>query len=566
MRPGARVSDIRLAYRGATGLRLARDGTLLVGTPLGTLRDSPPHSYQLTGGKRLTVPSRYTLVGTRSYGFAVGTYDAAGPLVIDPGLEYSTFLGGTRTEFPNGIAVDKHGNAFVTGTTTSPDYPTTPGVFDRGMEGGADAFVTKLDRAGSALLYSTLLGGSAGDSGRAIAVDERGNAYIAGSTTSDDFPTTVRAFDPTFNGGPDEGLPDGFVAKLDRFGSALVYSTFLGGHAFDDINGGIAVDEKGSAFVLGMTESTDFPTTAGAFDETLNADPIFGLGTDAFVTKLDPAGSSLVYSSFLGGTSDEFDLNGSRIAVDQHGRALVTGETWSQDFPVTAEAYDREQTGGADVYVTRFNRDGSALEYSTYLGGTSSERSRAIGVDRQGNAYVTGFTFSSDYPVTPGAFAGPDSGFGVPDSGFGVFVTKLERNGSTLVYSTILGIGGGRGIAVHEDGSAVVTGGASADYPTTAGGFDRTFDGFTDAFVTKLNRAGSALVYSTFLGGTEGGTDEEPGFDQANAVALDTHGNAFVTGITTSPDYPTTAGAFDATYSDDFDAFVTKLDFSDKGG
>lgn len=534
VRPGARLSDIRLAYRGASGLRLARDGALHVGTPLGAIRDSPPLSYQLVDGRRVAVPSRYALAGTHAYGFTTSAYDPARTLVIDPGLEYSTFLGGAGDEFVNAIAVDQRGDAFITGRAPAPDYPTTPGALDRS---------------------STLLGGTSDDHGRAIAVGKQGNAYVAGNTTSADFPTTAGAFNRAYAGAPDEGAGDGFVAKLDRSGSALVYSTFLGGQGFDDVSGGIAVDVKGGAFVFGTTDSPDFPTTPGAFDQTLNVD-VFGYGDDAFVAKLSPTGSSLVFSTFLGGTGPESTLNGRRIGVDNRGNAYVTGETGSPDFPVTAGAFDGDRSGGRDVYVTKLSRDGSALVYSTLLGGSSFERSRGIAVDKQGNAYVTGQSTSSDYPVTPGAFAGGGPGFG-----FRIFATKVDRTGSALAYSTVLGVGSGRGIAVDKRGSAVVTGAAGVDFPTTAGAFDRTFDGFNDGFVAKLDRAGSTLLYSTFLGGTEDTDpeDEIVGFDQPNAVAVDGKGDAYVTGLTNSPDFPTTATAFDTTYNGGGDVFVTKL-------
>jgi len=536
LKPGASVKDVRLGYRGAEGLKVGSGGELLVQTSLGVLKDAAPVSYQRIGGERVPVKSRYTLKGDGSYGFAVGSYDPRYPLVIDPGLDYSTFLGGTGDDFGSDIAV-RDDNAYVTGGTSSADFPTTRGAFDRTLGGDSDAFVTKLNASGSAPVYSTYLGGSSADAGNGIAVDTRGRAYVTGSTQSADFPTTPGAFDRTFNG----GFNDAFVTKLNASGSSLIYSTFLGGTGSDD-GLGIAVRDD-NAYVTAPTSSADFPTTRGAFDRTFN-----GGRSDAFVTKLNASGSSLIYSTFLGGTGDDF---GSDIAVDGRGRAYVTGdiEEGSRDYPTTPGAFDT--TGGGEVgdaIVTKLNATGSALVYSTFLGGTNFFDGQAAGSDfglgiavRDDNAYVTGETVSSDFPTTPGAF---DTTF---NGGGDAFVTKLNASGSALVYSTFLGSGRGSDIAVDGRGRAYVTGGtASADFPTTPGAFDTTFNG-GGAFVTKLNASGSALVYSTFLGS---GTGE--------GIAV-REGKAYVTGLTNSADYPTTPGAFDTTFNGDFDAFVTKL-------
>jgi uncharacterized repeat protein (TIGR01451 family) len=551
VRPGARAEDIKLAYAGAEGLSVAAGGSLLIETPLGVLRDSRPASYQRIDGTRVAVDSRYVLAGgarESAYGFEHGAYNAQRPLVIDPGLEYSTFLGGTQRDVGEAIAVDGQGNAYVTGTTLSVDFPTTVGAFDEGFDGGQDIFVTKLDATASALVYSTFLGGTSTtdrEQGLGIAVDGQGNAYLTGKTDSTDFPTTAGAFDQAFNG----GSSDAFVTKLNATGSALVYSTFLGGPASlftlgEDEGFGIAVDAAGSAYVTGSTSSMDFPTTAGAFDEDFNGDG----GTDVFVTKLNAFGSSLVYSTYLGGETG-FEI-GFGIRVDGQGSAYVSGSTASSDFPTTAGAFDTDPN---DVFVTKLNAAGSALVYSTYLGGTGHEQGRQIAVDGQGSAYVTGVTQSVDFPTTPGAF---DTTFnGAPD----VFVTKLNPAGTALAYSTYLGgpfSDGGHSIAVDAQGSAYVTGNTESEpgstgFPTTPGAFETTSPGDNDAFVTKLNATGSALAYSTYLGGTDS--------DEGRGIAVDGEGNAYVTGSTTSADFPTTLGARDTTYNGNGDAFVTKL-------
>src|SRR5829696_3213458 len=538
LKPGSSVEDVRLGYRGAEGLKVGAGGELLVRTSLGVLKDAAPVSYQRIGGERVPVESRYRLTGDGGYGFAVRAYDPRYPLVIDPGLDYSTFLGKGHIDAGLGIAV-RDGNAYVTGFTSTVNYPTTPGAYDRTYNSSTDAFVTKLNASGSALVYSTFLGGTNHDEGLGIAVDGTDRVYVTGVTRSVDYPTTSSALDTTKN-----GFSDAFVTKLNASGSALAYSTFLGGTS-DDAGRGIAVRE-GRAYVTGDTFSADYPTTPGAFDTTHNGN------SDAFVTKLNASGSGLVYSTFLGGTSYEI---GAGIAV-QDGMAYVTGQTESADFPTTPGAFDTTHNGFSDAFVTKLNASGSELTYSTFLGGTSGDvglgTSGEVGLGiavREGRAYVTGQTTSADYPTTPGAF---DTSFnGSTDA----FVTKLNASGSGLVYSTCLGGTSdvaGRGIAVRE-GRAYVTGDTfSADYPTTPGAFDTTFNGGNqDAFVTVLNTSGSALAYSTFLGGASG--------DFVGDIALDGSGRAYVTGQTTSADYPTTRAAFDPTFNGNSDAFVTKL-------
>jgi hypothetical protein len=537
LKPGASAEDVRLGYRGAEGLSVGAGGQLLVQTSLGVLKDAAPVSYQRIGGERVPVQSRYKLTGDGGYGFAVGAYDPRYPLVIDPELDYSTFLGGAAFDEGSDIAV-RFGRAYVTGETSSTDYPTTQGAFDRTPNGFSDAFVTKLNASGSALAYSTFLGGTGDDFGEGIAV-RFGRAYVTGETSSTDYPTTQGAFDRTFNGDV-----DAFVTKLNASGSALVYCTYLGGTS-TEFSADIAVDGMSRAHVTGQTRSADYPTTQGAFDRTFN-----GGIADAFVTKLNASGSALAYSTYLGGT--DFD-QGHGIAVNG-GRAYVMGTTSSTDYPTTQGAFDRTPNGDVDAFVTKFNASGSALEYSTYLGGTHSDEGGGDIAVLDGRAYVTGTTSSIDYPTTQGAFDTSLGGF--QDA----FVTKFNASGSALVYSTYLGGTSGErgeGIAVDGSGRVYVTGSTfSDDYPTTTGAFDTSFNGGVDAsdvFVTKFNASGSALAYSTYLGGTASDT----GF----GIAVGGSGRAYVTGRTDSSDYPTTTGAFDTSFNGDFlpDAFVTKL-------
>nr|MBI2905687.1 SBBP repeat-containing protein [Chloroflexota bacterium] len=320
------------------------------------------------------------------------------------GLVYSTYLGGSVYDSGQAIAVDGSGNAYVTGKTSSSDFPTTPGALDTSSNGGTDAFVTKLNAGGNGLVYSTFVGGIWNDYGYAVAVDGGGNAYVTGNTNSLDFPTTPGAFDTSQNGNA-----DAFVTKLNADGSGLVYSTFLGG-SNDDIGYGLVVDGNSNAYVTGETASSDFPTTSGALDTSSNG------GTDAFVTKLNADGSALLYNTFLGGSSND---RGKAIAVDGSGNAHVTGNTSSSDFPTTPGAFDTVLNGG-DAFVTKLNAAGSGLVYSTFLGGSNSDYGYAIAVDGGGDAYVTGYATSTDFPTTPGAF---DTGFNGDYND--AFVTKM---------------------------------------------------------------------------------------------------------------------------------------------
>ncbi len=552
--PGANPERIRLAYAGAEGLSLSRGGNLSIRTRHGTLRDSAPRAWQQIGGRKVPVQSRYSLNngarGANAYGFELGAYDRSHPLVIDPGVVYSTYLGGTGTDLGNAIAVDAAGSAYITGRTSSPGFPTTAGAFDTSLGGSGDAFVTKLEPDGSALAYSTYLGGSGLiDEANGIAVDGAGRAYVTGDTNSSDFPTTAGAFDTTLS-----GSDDAFVAKLEPDGSALAYSTYLGGTGNADYGNGITFDGAGSAFVTGYTVSSNFPTTPGAFDTTFTPAGNFS----AYLTKLEPDGSALDYSTFLGGSSGGTSI-GNDVAVDGADNAYVTGSTASSLFPTTPGAFDTTFNGDQDAFVTKFNTSGSSLLYSTYLGGTGTDGSAAIALDVTGRAHLTGFTNSTGFPTTAGAF---DTSYN--DDG-DAFVTKLNVAGSALSYSTFLGgtgVGGtgydsGSGIAVDGTGSAWVTGRTdSVVYPTTAGAFDTVYGAVGDAFVTKVSLNGSALAYSTYLGGSTGGTG---GTDQGSDIALGGVGDVYVAGYTTSSDFPTTAGAFDTSANGSNDAFVWKF-------
>jgi cell division septation protein DedD len=523
--PGSSPDAIRIAFGGIQDFEITGMGDLVLHTPAGDIRQSKAEAYQEVNGVREPISVDYVPIGLGRVGLQVGAYDSSRPLIIDPVLAYSTYLGGSGFDQGYAIAVDSFGSAYVTGQTAAIDFPTTAGAFQTNY-GGGDAFITKLNPQGTALVYSTYVNSA---SGNGIAVDSGGNAYVTGDASTTRFPTTAGAFQTAPMG------YDTFALKLNAAGSALVYSARFGGN-LDDFGRGIALDAAGNAYLTGWTvcRSTvcTFPTV-NAFQ------PNFAGGNnDAFVTKIDSTGSALVYSTYLGGGKV---INGTEdwgegIAVDSAGSAYVTGYTYAPDFPVTGGAFDTTRAG-LDAFVTKFAPDGRSLVYSTFLGGAGREQGQGIAVDLNGNAYVTGITESFDspftsayegFPVTPGAFQVKGS--------YDAFISKLNPNGSALVYSTYLGgtadVDRGWAITLDGAGNATVTGDTRSSNFPVANAIQATYGGgSTDAFVTKLNATGSGLVYSTFLGGSL--TDEGRG------IAANGGGSVYVTGDTSSADFPT---------------------------
>jgi hypothetical protein len=494
--------------------------------------------------------------------FELSAYDPTRPLVIDPVLTHSTYLGGGNADEARAVALDADGNIYLAGWTVSADFPVFP--TDEGAEqpaqpsraGGVDAFVTKLDPEATELIYSTYLGGADLDQALALAVDAAGSAYVAGRTRSTNFPTTSGVLQAAFAGGACGTQPcsDAFVAKLSANGSSLTYSTYLGGTGNDEARG-LAIDASGNAYLVGTTASVNFPTVA-AFQESL-------LGTsDAFVAKLNSSGSALTYSTFLGGGGAD---SGEAIALDAESRAVVAGHTNSIDFP-TSSPFQAAFGGVTDAFVSKLGAAGDALVFSTYFGGSGVDRAFALALDAGGNVYLTGETNSTDFPFFPAdafqaALTGPSD----------AFVAKLNASASASVYATYLGgvdADLGRGIAVDAAGIATVTGATqSDDFPTLQpvqavfGGGDCSGVPCPDAFVTRVNAAGTGLVSSTYLGGEHS--------DVGRAVRLDSAGNAYVAGSSASATFPATPGTFQFARAGTGpvpDAFLARLGVQDAPG
>ena len=554
--PDADPEQIEWEVKGAKNVAIAPNGDLVITTDHGEIRQSAPFTFQQTDGLKTEVPSGFVMskvsesnIESFRVKFSLGDYDRSRPLTIDPsvnlsGIAFSTLIGGPINDQGNAVALDGAGSIYVTGKVPSPTFPTSAGTFDTTHNGMDDIFVVKFNAAGSSLHYSTFIGGSDEDIATDIAVDPAGNVFLTGLTVDGtlDYPTTVGTFDTTPNGGQDV-----FVAKLNATGSALLFSTLIGGSG-DELGYGIAFDPSGNAFLMGGTLSSNFPTTAGAFDTGYN-----GSG-DVFAAKINATGTALIYSTFLGGS--DFD-HGYGLAVDPAGNSYLTGHTYNAatPYPTTAGAFDTVHNGFDDVFVTKLNPSGTALIYSTFLGGLGSDRGFDVEVDSSGNAFVTGHTLDSapDFPVTVGAFDTTHNG------GEDVFATKLNAAGSALVYSTFLGGSGndqGHAIITDANGNAHLMGftdDAATDFPTTANAYNSTNNGAIDVFLTKLDPTGSALSYSTFIGGS--------GVDRGTGIVLDSSGNTYLAGLTLddATDYPTTVGAYDRTHNGGADVFVTKF-------
>lgn len=631
--PGADPATIRMQYSGARDVRIDYDGNLRLAIEDGEVVHRKPVVYQtLANGVRASVAGAFRIVqhaanAAAIISFELGRYDSSLPLVIDPVLTYSSYLGSTDEDEIVAIAVDADGAVYVAGNTESANFPVTAGASQtvHGSPGGSfnDLFVAKLNAQGTVLEYATFLGGNAQDTVADIKVDAGGSVYVAGTTLSSDFPT-MSAFDTTFGGGT---TADIFVAHLNSQGTALLYSTYLGGARSDGVSSGgsdmaLRVDSAGSAWILATTDSNDYPVTPGAPQETRAGDPSL-FADDFVVTKLSADGASLEFSTYFGGSGEEalghFQHERARAGfyVTDGGIVTIVGTTSGAGFPVTTGVVQETPGGSDDLVIVRLNSATNAAEFATYLGGSGFERLGGSSIDADGNIYVCGETQGPNYPTTAGAF---DTTAADRD----VFVTKLNPTATALIYSTLLG-GSNADFdpmcRFDADGNAYVAGSTvSTDFPVTAGAFD-TESEFDQGFIAKLNSTGTALEYASYLADNVGfleindsgeayiafeTTNEElvvtPGgrayassddayflrLDAAGSTALDAtyiggtedeiirafvlapSGDVYIAGATESDDFPTTPGAVQTTSGDpvssnDADAFIVRIAMGDGG-
>jgi hypothetical protein len=564
LEPGADLSVVSVKVEGADGMHRRPDGTLVIDTALGPIHQPKPVTWEcLADGSRSRVECDYRLLGGDRFGFIAPSWDGGHALVVDPGLLWSTLIGGGGNDYAWAVHTDGSGAVTVGGYTPSTKFPTTAGAYNTTHSGTVpldfEAFVSRFDprRVGVAqLVYSTFLGGlGSNDSAQELSVDDSGVVTVGGYTDSLDFPTTKSAYQLGYGG----GSYDGFVTQLDpkRTGSAqLIYSTYLGGRGEESVND-LLVSIKGVVTVAGGTTSPKYPTTAGAYGTAHNG------SSDGFVTRLDPSlvgKAQMVYSSLLGGKGNDGVV---ALGIDLVGTVTVAGSTNSSDYPTTNGAFDRVYNGGIyDGFVSQLdvNKTGAGqLTYSTFLGGSGNDVVFDMAVDAVGVATVTGPTESTNFPTTASAF---DTTLG---GNRDAFVSRLDPHAvktAQLVYSTYLGGVGfdvGTGLAVDGRGGITVGGNtASSGYPTTAGAYSTRHGGNMDIFVSRLDPSrprATQMVYSTFLGGTNG--------EGMSALAVDPSGIATVVGFTVIRplSYPTTVGAFDRTPNGGIvDAVASRLD------
>lgn len=567
--PGAKTDAITLQFEGASAIAIDDKRDLVISNGDKSIRFERPTLYQEVNEQRREITGQYVLKDRGRVSFSIGEYDHNLPLVIDPVLSYSSFLGGSGADAGHGIKLDSAGNIYIAGSTTSPEFPHTGNV---SQKGSFDVFVTKLNPSGTSIIFSTLIGASGDDSCLSLALDSSNNIFVSGVTDSTDYPTTAGAFQRTLGSNQ-----SAMVTKLNAAGDTILYSTYLGGNGRINNGARMTIDPAGDIYLAGSTLSLSFPTTSNAFQPTVNTftGTNFLSATDAFVAKIHPAGAGagdLVYSSYLGGNLGDGDA-GVNIALDKSGFVYIIGSTESTDFPTTPDALQPSPTttdpairNGRDIGDAFFVKmdlrvaGAAGMIYSTYIGGTGNERLISLALDGLNNVYMTGRTSSTDFPVTRNAMQTTSSG------GTDAFVMKLNpsRAGvAGLIYSTYLGGSAddsGDALAVDGVGNVYLTGDTrSTNLPVTVGAFQPSIGGVSDvfnapggdAFVAKLNAAGTALVYFTYLGGSGG--------DSAGGITIDSKGNAYITGYTFSPNFPLTSNALQTTQAGEFDAFVARV-------
>lgn len=555
--PGADPRQIRFAIDGARQVQVAGNGNLLIDTVIGQVSFQAPVLYQMLNGQRTPIQGGFAMGGNGAVSFQLANFDRNQQLVIDPVLTYSTYLGGSGDEQVAGLAVDASGNAYIAGSTDSTDFPLT--TFGATTSGDTQAFIAKLDSTGSNLLFLDLLGGSGQDNGYGLALDGSGNVVVAGSTSSSDFPV-VNPIQATL-----PGSYNAFLAKLSADGSTLIYSTYFGGNE-SDLPAGVVVDANGNMVIAGYTSSTNFPL-ANALQSSVSANQGGIYGNYGFVTKFSPDGSSLIFSTYLGGSANtSWNCGGGTcwpepfsmingLAVGQDGSTYVAGSTNTYDYPTTTGAYqttDPAPNNNSIGFVSKITSAG-VLGYSTFFGGSLLTAISAIAVDSNDSAYVSGLALNDGtFPLTTTSICDPS----VSGSGCNfAFVTKFDAAGANLAYSTFLGA---HNYAIPtamvldgNDNAYVVASSASGSFSTVNG--LQNYDASNDLLLVEIDANANSQLFATYLGGA---VDD---LAVSSGIAVDAQGNIYVTGVTDSPDFPTTQSAFQSTLAGNNDAFLMKI-------
>ncbi|MHA2249930.1 MAG: DUF7948 domain-containing protein [Candidatus Kariarchaeaceae archaeon] len=529
--PNGDPSVIKLHYTGIENLSINKNGSILIKTEFGSLKDKNLFIYQETNSNKEGVQGSFQLINETTYSFNIEQYDKSIPLVIDP--TYSTRIyGNGYTDEVFSIAVDNEKNAYITGRTTSTDFPTNITSFNQINSGSTDIFVAKLNPEGNALVYSTYIGGNGNDWAFSIVLDNFNNALVTGFSTSNNFPVTPNALFPSLSGGSDV-----FLIKLSSNGSSLLYSTYIGGSEYEEARS-IVLDGNGNIILAGRSSSSNFPTTLGAYQGANSG------SYDAFVLKLNSIGSTLLFSTLIGGGGMEHIYS---LKLDNLDNIYITGYTSSNNYPTTPNAYDTSYNGIEDIFVSKLDSNGSVLLLSTFLGGSDSEQGTALCIDGGSNVFITGRVGSTDFPTTEGAYqVSHKSGW------LDVAVVKLSSDFQTLIYSTF--IGGTyddqpQSMLLDQSELPIILGCTpSRDFPTTDGAFRENPYNFDDIFLFKLNENGSKLLYSTYLGGW--------GDDYAFSMVKDQSNHIYITGTSTS-DFSTSLGS---QMGDTHDIFIMKVE------
>jgi hypothetical protein len=531
VKPGGQASSIHLQMDGIQSFQINEAGELVMTTEWGEIVDASPYAYQFIDGQEVEVPVQYQVQDELTFGFAVlGGYNPELPLIIDPiTLNWASFLHSSSSDdYLMATVLDEDGYVYVSGYTKSLTFPVTPGIYQNTYGGGIDNFVAKMTPMGTSLVYATYLGGADWELAYGVGIDANNNAYVAGFARSSDYPTTAGSLMPVSGG----GLVEGFVSCLNATGDSLIYSTYLGGSDRDYIYD-LRVDPAGSAYVTGYSLSADFPTTGTAY-QTSQA----GNG-DAFAVKLNPAGTALEYGTLLGGSS--YDI-GNGLALRPNGELYVVGNTGSTNFPTSmgAPQTSLNHTPGLmaeDAFITRISADGSTLKYGTYLGGGDSDGAYCIAVNGNGEAFISGVTYSSNFPTTVTAFMGSGAYQGNGDG----FVVRLDSSGTNWAYSTYLGgtdIDFGKAIAVNSSNEVILLGASrSANFPVDPG--SAAYTNMYDLFVSMLSADGSSLPQSGFFGGIYNDYPRASG-----SLYLKGDYDLCVAATTHSGDMPMTSGTF----------------------
>jgi hypothetical protein len=536
VKPNADAKRINIAFEGMNSISIDNNGNIVLQSIAGEQKHGSLLAYQMSKGKKKVVGCSFKKNIDGTIGLQLQNYDRTKELIIDP-LVYSSYLGSAMNDRAYGMDIDTSGNIYLTGSTYSPSFPTTTGAYSTVYDASGDVFVSKINAAGTALIYSTFIGGSGIDRANTIAVDNAGCAYVAGYTNSTNFPTTAGVIQPS-NGGDF----DGFVLKLNSYGSNLLYSSYLGGSLFDQVTV-LRLGSSGYAYIAGHSLSSNFPTTAGVVKPYYSG---ASETSDCFVAKIDQSCSSLLFSTYYGGSQSD-KINDLRI--DSNGNIIFAGSTSSYDLPVSSNAcYTYYGGGNSDGFIVKLNSAATSTTYCTFLGGANSDEVTAICLDESGNVYATGTTWSVNYPTTQGAYSTSYS------LGCDAFLTKLNPDGTALVYSSFLGgasLDAGRAISLDRTNAAIISGQTySLDFPIL-NSIQGENNGNGDAFVTVFTQNGSQIKHSSIFGGS--------GQEYLTNGICDANGNVTLSGFTSSDDYSATAGALQIANAGNDDIFCFKL-------